>query len=97
MTVAVVFVKAAGKIAGALQVNEITFISDVPGVIIDCMVVDKLKDVEVDMYIDSGVISSGMIPKVQAALDALAYGAKSAIITDLSGFAHNAGTRIIKG
>ncbi len=86
---------AAGKIAGALEAENIVFITNVPGVLVDDNVVAQLSDTEVQALINNNTINGGMIPKVNAALDALKYGAKSAIITNLTGFKNQTGTTII--
>jgi acetylglutamate kinase len=86
---------AAGKIAGALKAEKIVFITNVPGVLLDDAAIDQLLDTEVHALIDDSTINGGMIPKVNAALDALKYGAKSAMITNLAGFKKHAGTIII--
>lgn len=87
---------AAGMIAGALKAKEVVFITNVPGVLVDDNVAARLFDTEVQALIQKNTIQGGMIPKVNAALDALKYGAKSAIITDLAGFKEQTGTTIIK-
>ncbi|MEN8240611.1 MAG: acetylglutamate kinase [Chloroflexota bacterium] len=86
---------AAGMIAGALKAEEAVFITNVPGVLVDDNVVPQLTDTEVYALINSNTIHGGMIPKVNAALDALKFGAKSAKITDLAGFIGHTGTTII--
>lgn len=86
---------AAGKIAGALKAEKVVFITNVPGVLIDDKVVTQLTDTEVQTLIQNNTIQGGMIPKVNAALNALNYGAKSTKITNLEGFIDQAGTTII--
>ena len=86
---------AAGKIAGALEAEKVVFITNVPGVLIEDKVVKQLTDTEVQALIQNSTIHGGMIPKVNAALDALNYGAKSTKITNLAGFKEQAGTTII--
>jgi len=85
---------AAGKISGALKAEEVVFISNVPGVLIEDEIADHLSDTEVKALIQNGTIHGGMIPKVNAALDAINYGSKSAKITNLAGFKHNIATTI---
>jgi len=87
---------AAGMIAGALKAEEVVFITNVPGVLVDGKVAAQLFDTEVQALIQNGTIQGGMIPKVNAALDALRFGAKSAIIINLAGFKKHTGTTIIK-
>ncbi len=85
---------AAGMIAGALKAEKVVFITNVPGVLVDDNVVAQLFDTEVQVLIQNNTIHGGMIPKIYAALDALKYGAKSAIITNLTGFNKHTGTTI---
>ena len=85
---------AAGKIAGALEAEKAVFISNVPGVIRQGKTAASLTDQEIHALIHDGIIQGGMIPKVNAALDALSYGAQNAVITNLDGFTQNSGTII---
>ena len=87
---------AAGMIAGALKAEEVVFITNVPGVLVDGKVAAQLFDTEVQALIQNGTIQGGMIPKVNAALDALKFGARSVIIINLAGFKKHTGTTIIK-
>ncbi|MEJ2757488.1 MAG: acetylglutamate kinase, partial [Anaerolineales bacterium] len=86
---------AAGRIAGALEAEQAIFITNTPGVLSDDAVIPTLIDREVHDLIQSGAIYGGMIPKVNAALDALQFGAKSAVITNLAGFGNQTGTTIL--
>ncbi|MDO9545614.1 MAG: acetylglutamate kinase [Pelolinea sp.] len=86
---------AAGMIAGALFAQQIVFISNVPGVLVDYHIAMQLRDTQVEELIENKAIHGGMIPKVQAALDALNYGAQSALITNLEGWMKRSGTTII--
>ncbi len=74
---------AAGAVAGALQ-SEIVFLTDVSGVMRDfkdpSTLASSLTTAETQAWIDQGIISGGMIPKVEAALYALQRGAPSATI-----------------
>ena len=67
-----------------------------PGVLVADNVIAQLFDIEVQALIQNSTIHGGMIPKIDAALDALKYGAKSAKITNLAGFNKHSGTTIIK-
>jgi acetylglutamate kinase len=84
----------AQSIAAAISGAELLFVTNVPGVILGGAVAPELDAPAVQRAIESGEISGGMVPKVRAALDALAAGAASARITNLAGFAAG-GTRII--
>jgi acetylglutamate kinase len=83
---------AAGAIAAALPAEYATFITNVPGVKIGADVAPYLSVQQTKDLIDQGVITGGMIPKVTAALDAVASGVRQAVITDLSGLAAGTGT-----
>ena len=85
---------AAGMIAGALNADQVIFISNVPGVVVtDCPAL-QLLDSQVHFLIRNRTIHSGMIPKVNAALDALKEGARQTRITNLDGFINHTGTVI---
>lgn len=84
----------AQAVAGALGDAELLFVSNVPGVILDGQVAPQLDRAVCEEAIAGGAISGGMIPKVRAALDALAAGAASARVTNLAGFAAG-GTRLV--
>jgi len=87
---------AAGMIAGAIEAESVIFISNVPGVMVNNSITAMLSDTEVQTLIQNGTIHGGMIPKVNAAMDALRCGAKSAVISDLDGFNNQTGTTIIR-
>ncbi len=78
--------EAAGAIAGALKAEKLVFLTDVPGI---CKkkedpksLFSTIKAKEVAKLIKSGVISGGMIPKVQACLHALKAGVRKTHIID---------------
>lgn len=87
---------AAGAIAGALRADKIFFISNVPGVQLEDGLATALTSLDVQKHIETGTIHGGMVPKVTAALDALALGAQSTVITNLAGLAAGTGTTIIR-
>ena len=74
---------AAGAVAGALR-WPIVYLTDVPGVLADpndaTSLRPRLTTREALDLISSGVITGGMIPKVESALNALAQGAPVAVI-----------------
>lgn len=74
---------AAGAVAGALG-SGLVFLTDVPGVMRDPQKPDtlasSLSSQDTRAWIEQGIISGGMIPKVEAALYALERGAPSATI-----------------
>jgi acetylglutamate kinase len=85
---------AAGAVAGAVEAVYAAFVSNVAGVQNGQGLIPHLRGSEVQALIDEGVIHGGMIPKVRAALDALAQGVGEARITNLPGLREGSGTRI---
>ncbi|MGI1660416.1 MAG: acetylglutamate kinase [Desulfitobacterium sp.] len=77
---------AAGEIAKALKADKFLLLTDVPGVLKDVNDQDSLisviKGEEISELIDCGVISGGMIPKVECAQQALQGGVGSVHILD---------------
>lgn len=83
---------AASAIAAALDAHVATFLTNVPGVRVGDAVAPALTTADVQELIAQGVIHGGMIPKVTAALDAIAQGVQRVVITDLPGLAAGTGT-----
>jgi acetylglutamate kinase len=74
---------AAGAIAGALQADRLLLLTDVAGVKdAEGHVVTQITPDEVRAMMASGVISGGMIPKVETALAALDQGVRAVTILD---------------
>ncbi len=69
---------AAAKIAGELKASHLIFLSDVNGILEDQQQADstitKISQSEIQTLRNIGVIHSGMLPKVHAAMDALKKG-----------------------
>jgi acetylglutamate kinase len=65
---------AASELAMALQADDLIFISDVPGVIIDEKVRKEIRTSEVETLITKGQITGGMVPKLRSAADAVHRG-----------------------
>lgn len=86
---------AALAIAAALHADELIFVSNVPGVMIDGAVVPQLIPTEIEAHIAQGGITGGMIPKVRSAVSALEQ-VQAVRITNLQGLTHG-GTRITVG
>jgi acetylglutamate kinase len=82
----------ACAIASALSADAVVFVTNVAGVMADDKVVPSLTAREAESLIKSQVIKGGMIPKVRAALDAVAGGACAARITNLDGLMNGEGT-----
>lgn len=76
----------AAKVAGALQAEKLLLLTDVEGIYKTygdpASFISSLTEAEARRYIDDGVISGGMIPKVESCLCALGEGAKKACIID---------------
>ena len=85
----------AGAIGAAIGAQEVVFISNVAGVLIDRKRVASLTRSQALELIERGVIHGGMIPKVESALAVLSAGVPQAVITDLDGWAMRAGTTFI--
>ena len=74
---------AAGALAGAIGAEYFVLISDVPGVLdADGRLIPSLNRKEIQKLRETGVITGGMIPKVEACLAALAEGAAKTYILD---------------
>ena len=73
----------AGAIAGALKAKRLLLLTDVPGVLDRSQ--ELVKELSIDdarRMIADGVISGGMIPKVETAIDALEQGVDGVVIMD---------------
>ena len=73
----------AGAIAGALRAKRLLFLTDVPGVLdADKKLIEQLSADEIRELIAAGVITGGMIPKVQTCLYAIEQGVEGVVILD---------------
>jgi acetylglutamate kinase len=84
--------EVASAVALSLRANLLDFVSNVPGVLADGRILPHLTPAQCDTLRQNGVIQGGMIPKVHAALDAVAQGVAQARIVDLNGLLNNGGT-----
>ncbi len=82
----------ACAVACALSAEAVVFVTNVPGVLEGDNVIPAMTPAHAQSLIKSQVIRGGMIPKVRAALDAVAGGARAARITNLDGLMHGNGT-----
>lgn len=75
---------AAGALAGALEADAFITITDVPKIRRDigdpASGIDRLDRAEIEAMRTRGALAGGMLPKVEAALEALRRGAKRAIV-----------------
>jgi acetylglutamate kinase len=77
---------AAAALAGALKARKLAFLSDVPGLLRDpedaTSLMSTLHVREVEDLIRRGVISGGMLPKIQSAIEALRAGVRKVHMID---------------
>jgi acetylglutamate kinase len=77
---------AASAIAQELKARKLVYLSDVPGLLRDpkdkTTLISTLKFADVDRLIAEGVISGGMIPKVQGAVRAIKAGVRKVHFID---------------
>lgn len=62
---------AAGAVASALLARQLIFVTDVPGILKDGELLEKVTTTDIEDYIADGTIYGGMIPKVKAAMKGL--------------------------
>jgi len=83
---------AAAAVARAIDAEKLVFLSDIPGILTDVADpssrLSHIKADEVRDLISDGTIAGGMVPKVQAALDALTAGVRKVHIVD-AGMPHS--------
>jgi acetylglutamate kinase len=73
----------AGAIAGALSATRLLMLTDVPGVLDgEQRLIPEMTVAEVEQGIQRGMITGGMIPKVETCVHAVQRGAKGAVILD---------------
>lgn len=83
----------AGAVAAAMNVDLLTFVTNVPGVLDGSKaLIAQMTPAQVDALIADGTIFDGMIPKVRTALEALDAGVARVRITNLIGLLTNSGT-----
>ena len=77
---------AAGEDAGAVGAEKLIILTDVPGVLRDpsdpTSLIQKIRISEIPELIEQGVISGGMIPKIETCVKAIENGVKSCHIID---------------
>ena len=73
----------AGSLAVTLKAEKLILLTNTPGVLdSDDQLRELLSETEAQNLIEQGVISGGMLPKVQCALEAVAGGVRTATISD---------------
>jgi len=85
---------AALALARAMQAEELTFVTDTPGVLQQGQVIPEIDHDLAEHLILEGVITGGMVPKIRSALEALAAGVRRVRITNLDGLEQDGGTCI---
>ncbi|MBE7088250.1 MAG: acetylglutamate kinase [Clostridiales bacterium] len=77
---------AASAIAGGLDAESLILMSDIKGLLEDCSnedsLIRKVQISEIPGLIKQGIISGGMIPKIECCKDAIRRGVKKVFITD---------------
>ena len=74
---------AAGAVAGAMNATRLLMLTDVPGVLDENkQLIPELNAEQAHRGIASGMITGGMIPKVETCLAAVQAGARAAVILD---------------
>ncbi len=77
---------AAAAIAVAMKADKLVLLTDVPGLLLDPgdpeSLISVLKTSEVDNYLQQGIISGGMTPKVQCCVEAVTGGVGRTHIVD---------------
>jgi acetylglutamate kinase len=77
---------AAAAVARLLRAEKLVFLSDVPGIFLDKnnpkTLISHLDDAHCRELIEQGTIDAGMVPKVEAALEALKAGVNKVHIVD---------------
>ena len=77
---------AAGEVASAVGAEKLIILTDVPGVLRDpddpSSLIQKIRIDEVPGLIEEGVISGGMIPKIETCVKAIENGVESCHIID---------------
>jgi acetylglutamate kinase len=81
-------------IATELGAETLVFVSNVPGVLADDQLVERISPDQAEALIADGVVFGGMVPKVRSALEAVAGGVEAVRITNLEGLAVGTGTLV---
>ncbi|MFV0322306.1 MAG: acetylglutamate kinase [Alphaproteobacteria bacterium] len=74
---------SAGAIAGAMEANRLYMLTDVPGVLdSDGNLLTNLSVAEARQLITDGIVTGGMIPKIETCIKAVEDGVHAAVIMD---------------
>lgn len=72
--------EAAFAVASALKSDMLIFLSDLPGVFFENEIINRMTAKDINVNINKGIISGGMIPKVKSSIEALKKGVRNIII-----------------
>jgi acetylglutamate kinase len=86
---------AATAIAAKLGAIRLIFVSNVPGILVAGRVVRAVTADQAEQWIEEGIITGGMIPKVRSATHAVQNGVAQAVITNIAGVQEGGGTGVI--
>ena len=86
---------AATAIAAKLGAIRLVFVSNVPGILVAGRVVRAITATQAENWIEEGIITGGMIPKVRSAVHAVQSGVSKAVITNLAGVQEESGSSVI--
>ncbi len=77
---------AAAAVARALRARKLAFLSDVPGLLRNpkdpSSLISTLNQSEIEWLVEQGVISGGMLPKIESCMEALAAGVRKVHMID---------------
>ena len=71
--------EAAGALAVGIGADRILFVSDVPGVLVDGGVLERLEADDADRMLDAGAFEGGIVPKLVSAVRAARRGVRAEI------------------
>jgi acetylglutamate kinase len=71
--------EAAGALAVGVAADRILFVSDVPGVLVDGGVIERLEADDADRMLDAGAFEGGIVPKLVSAVRAARLGVRAEI------------------
>ncbi|WP_457615386.1 acetylglutamate kinase [Methanopyrus sp.] len=87
---------AAGAIAGAVRADRLVLLTDVPGVMGDLSdpetLIERVHPEDIEKLEEDGIVTGGMVPKLEAAKMAVEAGCREAVITNLDGLLEGKGT-----
>ncbi len=85
----------AAALAARLGAVRLIFISNVPGILVAGRIIRAVTADQAVHWIEEGIITGGMIPKVRSAIEAVYSGVAQAVITNLAGAQEGGGTAIV--